>query len=715
MSNQTGREPWEIERSSLLQRIRELERRERELLQRLETQEKLSGKILDALPMDIFMEDAEGRTIYANQATYKRNALTEEELVGRTLYDFFPFEVADRFRQENLEVWRTGELLTSEGTSLVGGSEVYLYTGKTLICPDEQKGGKVLLGFALDITDRVLAEKSLRESEELFRKLVDQAADSFFLTDGSGRFIDVNRQACDSLGYSEEELLSMQAEQISSLPASEFLRLHQRVIAEGTLHYEDELVRKDGSRLPMDIQLGVVDVGDSRLVLALCRDMTERRRAAEKIEHMAYHDALTGLPNRWYVHKRVTECIAKGRGGEPLAVVMFDLDHFKVINDSLGHEAGDRLLQQVAERLRQGLPFADTIARLGGDEFLLLVPGVHGAQEALAAGRLITELLKEPFTLDGQKMSMTASVGISLYPRDGGSIDTLVRNADIAMYRSKELGRNACQLFTPSMKDSAKERLQMEVLLRQALEQEELVLHYQPKLDLATGRIYGAEALVRWNSREQGLVYPGAFIGIAEETGLIVPMGEWIVREACRQCRAWLDAGLGPLAVSVNLSPRQFHKADLEKVIAQVLRDTGLPPEALELELTESTVMENPGEAARTLQHLKELGICISIDDFGTGFSSLSYLTRFPIDTLKIDKSFISRLEEEQANGAIAAGIVSLAHTLNLKVVAEGVETGRQLEFLAAKGCDAVQGFYVSRALEPGALAAFLQAHGGRE
>ncbi|WP_426450929.1 sensor domain-containing protein [Paenibacillus sp. S-38] len=710
MGHETGQEPWEIERSRLLQRVRELEQRERDLHYKLKTQENLNSKILDALPMDIFMEDAEGRTIYANKATYERNGLTEEELLGRTLYDFFPYEVADRFRRENLEVWRTGRLMTSEGTLLVGGEEIYLYTGKTLICPDEQTGEKLLLGFALDITNRVLAEKSLRESEERFRKLVDQAADSFFLTDGSGRLLDVNRQACLSLGYTEEKLLSMQACQISSFPEAELQLLHERVVKEGMIHFEDEFRRKDGTRLPVDIRLGLVQVGDKQMVLALCRDMTERRRAAEKMEHMAYHDALTGLPNRWYVHKRVRECIAETMGKPgPLAVIMFDLDHFKVINDSLGHEAGDRLLQQVAGRLRRGLAAADTIARLGGDEFLLLVPGVRTEDEALEAGRAVTELLKEPFELGGQKISITASVGISLYPRDGGTMNSLVRSADIAMYRSKELGRNACRLFTPSMKDEAKERLRMEVLLREAIMEKQFVLHYQPKLDLRSGRVYGVEALVRWNSPEQGLVYPGAFIGIAEETGLIVPMGEWIVREACRQCREWLDAGLGPLAVSVNLSPRQFSKADLGKVIAEILGETGLPPNLLELELTESTVMGNPEEAARMLHSLKELGVCISIDDFGTGFSSLSYLTRFPIDTLKIDKSFITRLEEEQANGAIAAGIVSLAHSLHLRVVAEGVETQRQLEFLAAKGCDAVQGFLISRGLEPGALAAFLQ------
>ncbi|AFH59526.1 sensor domain-containing protein [Paenibacillus caseinilyticus] len=710
MGHETGREPWEIERSQWLQRVRELEQRERELLQQLRTQENLNSKILDALPMDIFMEDAEGRTIYANQATYKRNRLTEEELLGRTLYDFFPYEVAERFRRENLEVWRTGRLITSEGTSLVGGDEIYLYTGKTLICPDEQTGEKLLLGFALDITDRVLAEKSLRESEERFRKLVDQAADSFFLMDGSGQFLDVNRQACLSLGYTEEELLTMQAGQISSFPAGELLRLHERVVEEGTIQLEDEFRRKDGTRLPVDIRLGLVQVGDKQMVLALCRDMTERKKAAEKIEHMAYHDALTGLPNRWFVHKRVMECTAGKKGQvKPLAVVMFDLDHFKVINDSLGHKAGDRLLQQVAERLRRELAFADTIARLGGDEFLLLVPGVDTEEEALRAGRSVTELLKEPFELSGQKISVTASVGIALYPRDGGTMDSLVRSADIAMYRSKELGRNACRLFAPSMKDEAKERLRMEVLLREAIVEKQLVLHYQPKLDLRSGRVYGVEALVRWNSPEQGLVYPDAFISIAEETGLIVPMGEWIVREACRQCREWLDAGLGPLTVSVNLSARQFAKADLGRKIAAILGETGLPPNLLELELTESTVMGNPEEAARMLQSLKELGVCISIDDFGTGFSSLSYLTRFPIDTLKIDKSFISRLEEEQANGAIAAGIVSLAHSLHLKVVAEGVETQRQLDFLAAKGCDAVQGFHISRGLDPCALEAFLQ------
>jgi diguanylate cyclase (GGDEF)-like protein len=439
--------------------------------------------------------------------------------------------------------------------------------------------------------------------------------------------------------------------------------------------------------------------GRTRGAIGAFLDITARKQAEEQVRNLAYHDALTGLPNRLLFQDRLALAVAQAhRHRQGLAVLFLDLDRFKVINDSLGHTVGDRLVREVAARLRTCVREGDTVARLGGDEFTLLLPHVGQAVDAAKVAKKVLDLVRIPFDIDARELFVTASMGISLYPDDGVDAETLVKNADTAMYRAKEQGRDLYQLYTPAMNATALERLALESSLRRALSQDELVLHYQPIFDVAAQRVQGVEALLRWHHPELGLVPPADFIPLAEVTGLILPMGPWVLRTACAQARAWQERQPG-LSVAVNLSARQFQEASLVAQVTDALADSGLDPRCLQLEITESSAMQNAQTAIQTLRELKALGVGLSIDDFGTGYSSLSYLKRFPIDTLKIDQSFIRDIGRDPDDAAIASAIIALAHTLKLTVVAEGVETAGQLAFLAAHGCDRSQGYLLSRPL----------------
>ncbi|HVR71666.1 MAG TPA: EAL domain-containing protein [Vicinamibacteria bacterium] len=427
--------------------------------------------------------------------------------------------------------------------------------------------------------------------------------------------------------------------------------------------------------------------------LSLHEALAEVRMAEEKIKDLAYHDTLTALPNRLVFTDRLALAVNQAqRQGSRLAVLFLDLDHFKVINDSLGHSLGDLLLQQVAARLTGCLRAGDTVARLGGDEFTLLLPGVQGPAESERVAGKVLDTLREPFRLEGRELFVTASMGISLYPDDGEDTDTLVRNADAAMYRAKEQGRDSHRLYAPPMNEMAGERLALESALRRALAGDELVLHYQPLVEIGTGRLHGVEALLRWRHPEKGLLWPSDFLALAESTGIILPIGPWVLRTACAQAQAWHAQDLRELRVAVNLSARQFQQPDLAEHVQRALRETGLPPPRLELEITETSAMQNTELTARTFRELKALGVRISIDDFGVGYSSLGTLKRLPIDTIKIDRSVIRDITTDPDDAAIVTAIIAMAHTLELKVVAEGVDTEEQLTFLRGHGCDLMQG-----------------------
>ncbi|HEY3809699.1 MAG TPA: EAL domain-containing protein [Steroidobacteraceae bacterium] len=438
---------------------------------------------------------------------------------------------------------------------------------------------------------------------------------------------------------------------------------------------------------------------------SLEKDVNERTQGLEaankQLRHLATHDALTSLPNRVLLDDRVNQAIVHAeRAGEGFALCVLDLDRFKLINDSLGHRAGDELLKQVARRLTGAVRSVDTVARLGGDEFVLIIRQVHSRQETEQLARKVLESLHTPVQVGELELHTSASLGIAFYPGDGTSIETLYAHADAAMYCSKQRGGANVECFTPTMNLATEERVRFEADLHRALKLEQFELHYQPKYDGATQRIHSVEALIRWRHPERGLVPPDQFIPLAEESGLIVPIGEWVLREACRQQRIWQSQGLPRLRVAVNISALQFRRLDLVDTVARALADAGIEARYLEIELTETAVMTDPEESVGILERLSRMGVIVSVDDFGTGYSSMSYLRRFPIDKLKIDRSFITNVMTSADDASIVQAIISLAHGLRLKVVAEGIESAEQVQFLRSLGCDQYQGFYFSRPVD---------------
>lgn len=440
------------------------------------------------------------------------------------------------------------------------------------------------------------------------------------------------------------------------------------------------------------------------------RILQQRKRTESQLSHIALHDDLTSLPNRLMFNRCLDHALGRHRrAGTGMAVLFMDLDRFKVINDSLGHEIGDDLLRQVADRLRAQCRDGDTMARMGGDEFAVLMENHDSLTDVSACGRRLVEEMSAPYILRGKDCRVTVSIGISIFPADGNDSQALIKAADVAMYRAKETGRNNFLYYSPQMNVHTLERLELESDLRHALEQGELLLHYQPKVELATGRISGIEALLRWKHPIRGLVPPKEFIPLAEETGLIVPIGEWVLATACAQTKVWQDEGHANISVAVNLSARQFGDPMLLPKLTRIIRDSGLHPSMLELEITESMVMSHGESAVAVLGSLKSIGVQIALDDFGTGYSSLAYLKRFPIDTVKIDRSFIQDIRADSDDKKITRAIIAMAHSMRLKVVAEGVETAEQLSFLCTQRCDAVQGYILYRPLAGEAVAEVLE------
>jgi diguanylate cyclase (GGDEF)-like protein/PAS domain S-box-containing protein len=436
----------------------------------------------------------------------------------------------------------------------------------------------------------------------------------------------------------------------------------------------------------------------------------ERNKSEERLAYLAQFDSLTGLPNRHLFHDRLTQTMVQAkRSGRPMAMLFIDLDQFKLVNDTLGHSTGDRLLKEAATRLTQCVRSGDTVGRFGGDEFGAILAELSAVGDAGLVAQKIIDALERPFSLEGNETYVTASIGITLFPDDGEEAGELIMNSDTAMYRAKEQGRNNYQYFTREMNERALARVQMEAALRRAIERREFRLHYQPKVDLRSGEICGAEALLRWQHPERGVISPEEFIPVLEDTGLILPVGEWVMREACSQTMAWKGAGLAALPVAVNLSARQFQQKDLESAVRYIFTESGVDPSLIQFELTESLLMKDPEGAARTLRGLKRAGAMISVDDFGTGYSSLAYLKRFPIDALKIDRAFVRDVTTDPEDAAITLAIIGLAHGLKLKVVAECVETESQLNFLATHGCDEMQGYYFARPAAPDEIEAMLR------
>ncbi|WP_292934752.1 EAL domain-containing protein [Noviherbaspirillum sp.] len=555
------------------------------------------------------------------------------------------------------------------------------------------------------------SERSLKLSESKFRKLMEFAPEAILLMDRSHRILMMNARAEQLFGYRPDALVGMPMRMVMASDADD---KQMRRAAKNNGHaaatsIEAACRHRDGELFPVEINLGHLDTEDLPLVIALVRDISERKHFETLLLDQLTHDALTGLPNRLLIHERLRDAINRMREAKcMLAVLFLDIDHFKRINDTFGHALGDEVLRQTALRMQQSLRNGDLLARQGGDEFIILQQEIAHVQEAVTLANRLLECMREPFHVAGREIFLSVSVGISLFPSDEATEDGLLHTADIAMNSAKEKGRNCYRFHTREMDLAIRERQELEGHLRYAVEKGELLLHYQPRISIATGAQIGMEALVRWRHPEFGLISPARFIPVAEESGLIEQIGLWVLRTACAQAKEWQKCGLPMMRVSVNLSARQFQQAALARNVQAILDEFGLDPACLELEITESTVMKDTELAIKVLRSLKQLGIGLSIDDFGTGYSSLSYLKLFPIDVLKIDRSFIKDVIDDPNDAAITRAIIALAHSLDLVVVAEGVETLEQAIFLKQCACDEIQGFYFSRPLPVEEMAALL-------
>lgn len=662
--------------------------------------------------------------------------------------------------EDYAEVGRNAGPVLAAGQSFEVERPMRRKDGSTFLChvvakavnPAATTEGTIWIGE--DVTDRRRAEETTRQLMLQQQAILENASVGILFTQEGG-IRHCNARMEQMFGWGPGELIGQSARVFfaSDEDYGLFGQEAGPVLLSGNqLDVEWANVRKDGSRLwcrilaravvPGDASQGTIwtteDVSARREAqlalmqaheelenrvaertaelaetnLRLQEEVAERQQAEERVMHLANHDALTGLPNRRLLIDRLGQALALAhRENHQVAVLFMDLDRFKTINDSLGHMKGDALLQNVARRLSGTLREGDTVSRLGGDEFVVVLPSLDQPKAAEKVALKLVDALAPPIDLGGQELRVSASIGISLFPEDGCDTETLLRNADSAMYHAKDMGRNNYQFFMEQMNVAAAERLRLENDLHRALERHEFELHFQPRVSVANGLACGIEALIRWRHPERGLVLPEHFIPVAEDTGLIVPIGEWVINEACRQGTAWCAAGLPQIPVAVNLSPRQFRQSNLVDTVARAIERHGWPCKLLELEITEGVLMQQTSETLKTLEALNRLGVGLAIDDFGTGYSSLSYLKRFPVDFLKIDQSFVRDIAVDPDDATIVTAIIGLAHNLGLTVVAEGVENASQLDFIRDAGCDEAQGYHIGRPMPAGQLAEWLLAN----
>ena len=561
-----------------------------------------------------------------------------------------------------------------------------------------------LLHFFVTHADRILTRKHLQASERSIRlgRLLDKSSNEIYVFDADTlRFTYVNQGGQDNLGYDVKELCEMTALDLKpKITRDEFLAYIEplRTGERDQVNFKTIHRRKDGSIYPVEVLLQYSPAEDPPVFMAMILDVTEKEKADDRLNYLAYYDSLTGLPNRHLLADRLEQAMKEADRHEQLVAVLFiDLDQFKNINDSLGHDAGDNLLQEAAERLRDCTRACDTVARWGGDEFYVVLQDIQTTYNINIVADKIVKRFSNPFRIQNKTLFITASIGIILYPLDDNNVKSLLKKADIAMYHAKEKGRNNYQYYNYEMTERLEHRLQLETELRDALQANEFVLFYQPQVDIEQGRVVGLEALIRWQHPREGLIAPDRFISIAEDTGLIVPIGEWVLREACEQVKSMQALGLPAIKISVNLSPRQLRETNLIKHVERTLSETGLDPAMLDLEITESMLIIDVDRVTRSLNQLSEIGVTISVDDFGTGHSSLAYLKQFPITTLKIDRSFIRDIPQSKDDMSITIAIINMAKGLGLNTVAEGVEDKQQLEFLRQHKCNLMQGYYFSK------------------
>ncbi len=662
-----------------------------------------SQAVIDSLPGIFYVFDESGRCVRWNKNLERITGYGSEEVARATVRDFFGSDEEKKLAEERMRtvLAEGAAALEADLVTRSGRRIPYYFTGARI----RIDGKACAAGMGFDITERLRSEESLR----LRNRAIQASVNAIVITDLEGNIEYVNPAFEKITGYPVEESVGRNCR---FLQADDTRQAGVDAIREAVRTREERSVllrnyRKNGELFWNDVHIAPVRGPDGRVThfVGVLNDITEIKRYEQQLEQQANVDSLTALANRNVLKDRILQAIASAqRDGTFVTVGFMDLDNFKFINDSLGHNIGDELLKGVAERLTACLRGQDTIARYGGDEFAFVLMGQKDEKSIAALMDRILKTIGRPFDVAGHTLFVSCSIGLAAYPKDGMDADTLLKNADAAMYRAKERGRNTFQFYTPAMNKRVTDRLSLESKLRQALAGNEFTLHYQPKVDLRSGLIVGTEALLRWHAPSGSVVPPSSFIPLAEETGIIVPLGEWALYTACAQNRALQDAGFPPLRVAVNISARQFERESLVNMVRGALETSGLEPDCLELELTESLVMQNPEEVIEILHDLKQMGLLLAIDDFGTGYSSLGYLQRFPVDQLKIDQSFVRDIGTDPNDTIIARAIISLGHSLGKKVIAEGVSSAKQLSFLRENDCDEMQGFLFSRALPIDAL-----------
>ncbi|MFH1493906.1 MAG: EAL domain-containing protein [Pseudomonadota bacterium] len=652
----------------------------------------------------ILITDHDGVIEYVNPYFYALTGYSEEEIIGQNPR---VWQSGDTPVETYREMWDTilaGKVWRGELRNRKKNGEPY-WEAATLSPVKNEKGETThFVGVKQDIT----ASRAAAEKLRLWQRALESSVNAITITDATQPnfpYVYVNPAFERITGYSAEEALGKNGRflqnQDTDQPELENIRRAAREKRDGKALLRN--YRKDGSLFWNELYISPVrnDAGEVTHYIGIQNDVTERMHYEEQLAYQSSHDTLTRLPNRNLAQDRLTQGILFARRTDSLlGLILLDLDNFKVINDSLGHNIGDQLLQLMAQRISGCVRGGDTVARLGGDDFAVILADVSHEEDISRVTHKILAAIAEPATIDSHQLTITCSIGVSLFPRDGEDAFTLLKNADAAMYRAKEQGHNSVQYYTAEINSRAFQRLMMENSLRTALERNEFSLHYQPQVSLSSGQVIGMEALLRWNHAEMGLVSPVNFIPLAEENGLIIPIGAWVLHTACKQTKAWHDAGLPPIRVAVNLSGRQFRE-NIPQLVKKALEDSGLPPQYLELEITESIAMQHAESTEQTLGALRDMGVRLSIDDFGTGYSSLSYLKRFPINKLKLDQSFVRDIISDPDDAAISMAIIALAHGMKLEVIAEGVETESQLSFLRSHGCDAIQGYFFSRPVTP--------------
>jgi diguanylate cyclase (GGDEF)-like protein/PAS domain S-box-containing protein len=639
------------------------------------------------------------------------------EIIGKTVKGLTHTDDYDKGARIRIE-------LIESRTKSIAGEKRFIHKDGTIIWVrqtmsvgrDNNDNPQYVISVVEDISERKQAEIALQQSEELFRQLAANIPEVFWIGDIAQKNILYVSPAAERLfGRPSKEFYACSRTLIRAIYKDDRPRIRDARKNAASGNYDEifRILRPDGTiRWVRDRAFPVRDAaGRLYRIAGIAEDITDRKKVEERLFQLAHYDMLTGLPNRFLFYDRLKQALAQANRNASIFGVMFiDIDRFKYINDTLGHEVGDKLLQRISERLVKAVRSNDTVGRLGGDEFAVVLSNLANSADAVTVAQKILKDFNEPFDIGGgTEIYVTGSIGITIYPTDSTDHDALLKNADLAMYRAKENGGNTYDLYVHEMSGRASGRLDMQCLLRGALERNEFEVYYQPRVAVESNKVIGVEALLRWNSRELGLVYPNQFIPVAEDTGLIVSIGEWVLRTACAQSRAWQDRGLAPLRMSVNLSPRQFREKNLVEVVTSVILETGLDAHFLELEITESLIMSHADHTIALLERLHRLGVQLSIDDFGTGYSSLAYLKRFPVQTIKIDKSFVRDLTTDSDDAAIVTAVIAMAKSLRLKVTAEGVENKEQLHFLATLNCDEYQGYYFSKPMPADYISSLLR------